>query len=53
MTENNTGRIYTALQIWIQQIHTLNREPIDENFDDLEDSSAKGGNKPETKEHLE
>ena len=33
--------------------HTLNREPIEENFDCLEDSSAKGGNKPDTKEHLE
>lgn len=32
---------------------TLNREPIDENFDDLEDSSVKGGNNPETKGHLE
>lgn len=32
---------------------TLNREPIEENFDDLEDSSGKGGNKPDTKEHVE
>lgn len=32
---------------------TLNREPIDENFDDLAESSGKGGNKPETKEHLD
>ena len=53
MTESNMGRICTALHICIQQKHTLNREPIDDNFDDLEDSSAKGGNRPETKEHLE
>ena len=26
---------------------------MDENFEDFEDSSAKGGNKPETKEHME
>lgn len=32
---------------------TLNREPIEENFDDLEDSSGKGGKRPETKEQLE
>ena len=32
---------------------TLKREPIDENFEDLDDSSANGGNKHDTKEHLE
>jgi len=31
----------------------LNREPIEENFDDLDESSAEGGNKPATKEHFE
>lgn len=33
--------------------HTLNRVPIDENLDDLEVSSGKGGKSPETKGHLE
>lgn len=28
---------------------TLKREPIEENFDDLDDSSANGGNKHDTK----
>lgn len=36
---------------------TLKREPIDENFEDLEEdlveSSGSGGNRPATKEHLE
>ena len=32
---------------------TLNREPIKENFDYLDDSSGEGGNKPNTKGHLE
>lgn len=36
-----------------ENLSTLNREPIEENFDVLEDSSAKGGNKDDTKEHLE
>lgn len=33
--------------------HTLNRVPIEENFDDLEDSSDEVGNKLATKEQLE
>lgn len=33
--------------------YTLNRVPIEENFDDLEDSSDEVGNKLATKEHLE
>lgn len=37
----------------IQNIQTLNREPMDENFDVLEDSSGSGGNKPDTNEHLD
>ena len=37
----------------LKQKQTLNREPIEENFDDFEDSSGKGGNKPDTKEHSE
>jgi len=32
---------------------TLNREPIEENFDCLDDSSGEGGNNPDTKGHLE
>lgn len=37
-----------------RELHrTLKREPIDENFEDLDDSSANGGNKHDTKEHLE
>lgn len=32
---------------------TLNREPIDENFDVFDDSSGRGGNKSLMKEHLE
>ena len=32
---------------------TLKRDPIDENFEDFDVSSDRGGNKPETKEHLE
>lgn len=32
---------------------TLKRDPIDENFDDFEDSSGRGGNRPATNEHLE
>jgi len=32
---------------------TLNREPIEENFDLLDDSSGEGTNKPDTKGHLE
>ena len=43
----------SQLKLNIEESQTLNREPIEENFDDLEDSSGKGGNKPETKEHLE
>lgn len=41
--------------VWINllEYHTLNREPIDENFDDFEDSSGNGGNKPDTKEQVE
>lgn len=36
-----------------EEYNTLNLEPIDENFDDFDDSSAKSGNSPETKEHSE
>lgn len=36
-----------------KQFHTLNLEPIEENFDCLEDSSFDIGNRPETKEHSE
>lgn len=36
-----------------KQKHTLNREPIEENFDDLDDSSDRGGNRPDTKEQFE
>jgi len=32
---------------------TLNRAPIDENFEDLDESLEGGGNRPETKEHFE
>ena len=32
---------------------TLNREPIEENFDLLDDSSGEGRNKPDTKGHVE
>lgn len=32
---------------------TLKREPIEENLEDLELSSAIGGKRPATKEHLE
>lgn len=32
---------------------TLNREPIEENFDVLDESSTKEVNKPETKEQFE
>lgn len=45
-----TCRICSELK---DHYHTLNREPIDENFDDLDESSDKGGNRPETKGHLE
>jgi len=33
--------------------HTLNRAPIEENFDDLDDSSVERGNKFATKGHFE
>lgn len=50
-------KIYEAynlpLTCKVQQKQTLKREPIDENFVDLEDSSGEGGNKLETKEHWE
>lgn len=36
---------------WIK--NTLKRDPMDENLDDLEDSSAGGGNRAATKEHFE
>lgn len=32
---------------------TLKRDPIDENFEDFDDSSGLGGNKPAAKEHFE
>lgn len=32
---------------------TLNPVPMEENFEDLEDSSGKGGNKLATKAHFE
>ena len=32
---------------------TLKRDPMDENLDDLDDSSGSGGNKPTTKGHFE
>jgi hypothetical protein len=36
-----------------ENYETLNCEPIEENFDALNESPAEGGNKPTTKEHLE
>lgn len=33
--------------------NTLKRDPIEENFDDFEDSSGEGGNRPATNEHFE
>lgn len=39
--------------VYKEEYNTLKLEPIDENLDDLDDSSAKGGNRPETKEHSE
>ena len=36
-----------------QTNQTLNREPIEEKFDDLDESSAEGGNNPTTNEHLD
>lgn len=32
---------------------TLKRDPMEENFEDLDDSSGRAGNKPATKEHFE
>lgn len=32
---------------------TLNRDPIEENFEDFDVSSGSGGNKPDTNGHLE
>lgn len=53
----NTKIFHCAMSICLirnlEQKGTLNREPIEENFDDLADSSGKRGNKPETKEHSE
>jgi len=36
-----------------ENYQTLKREPIEQNSDDLDESSAEGGNKPATKEHPE
>lgn len=43
----------SAYNMIMIEVNTLKREPIEENFDDLEDSSATGGKRPATKEHLE
>jgi hypothetical protein len=43
----------TEINKYCYKHETLNREPIEENFDDLEESSGRGGNKLETKEHLD
>ena len=32
---------------------TLKRAPMEENLDDFDDSSGRGGNRPTTKEHFE
>lgn len=47
ITVNLTNRV----DKWI--CNTLKRDPMDENLDDFEDSSAGGGNKLATKEHFE
>ena len=46
-----TVHLINRVDNWIN--NTLKRDPMDENLDDFEDSSAGGGNRPATKEHFE
>lgn len=45
---------YNRAQKRVAEVNnTLKRDPIEENFDDFEDSSGERGNRPATNEHFE
>lgn len=51
--KSNTTILNRTLLSVERVVNTLNREPMEENFDVLDESSAKDGNNPETNGHVE